>query len=135
MRERIGLHVEQITRTGQPRLNIEFHSVPVDAGHVLIVRIPRSYNAPHRVISQQSNRFWARSSGGKYEPNVDELRLLFNAAPQLADRFRNFRLDRVAKIASDEAPERLMNRGTLTLHVVPLSAFYSVPATLPPGLP
>src|SRR5262252_8760192 len=37
--------------------------------------------------------FYARSSAGKYEPNVDELRLLFGRAPQLSDRIRDFRFD------------------------------------------
>jgi hypothetical protein len=65
----------------------------------------------------------ARSAAGKYEPDVNELRTLFNAGPQLADRIRNFRLDRIAKIAAGQAPVQLMNRGSLILHVVPLSAF------------
>jgi hypothetical protein len=96
-------------------------------GNVLIIRVPRSYNAPHRIIRQNSNRFWARSAAGKYEPDVNELRTLFNAGPQLADRIRNFRLDRIAKIANGETPVPLMNRGILILHIVPLSAFDVTP--------
>jgi len=125
------LRLEQVVRGGlQPRLsNIAFHPVPIKAGgNVLIFRIPRSYNPPHRIIRQGNNRFWARSSGGKYEPDVNELRLLFNAAPQLADRIRNFRLDRVAKLAADDGPVRLMGDGGLILHVVPLSAFDMAPS-------
>lgn len=56
---------------------------------MLMVRVPRSFNPPHRIIRQGSNRFWA--AAGKYEPDVNELRVLFNAGPQLADRIRNFR--------------------------------------------
>lgn len=126
--------LDDIARGGlQPRIvNIEFQPVPIGAGgNVLIIRVPRSYNAPHRVIRQGSTRFWARSSAGKYEPDVNELRKLFNASPQLADRIRNFRLDRVAKIASGQAPVQLMDRGTLILHIVPLSAFDASPTTLP----
>jgi hypothetical protein len=63
----------------------------------------------------------------KYEPDVSELRTLFNAGPQLADRIRNFRLDRIAKIAAGAAPVQLMDRGILVLHVVPLSAFDAIP--------
>jgi hypothetical protein len=116
------LRFEECARTGlEPRLpKIDFHRVPVTGGSILIIRIPRSFNAPHRVIRQNSNRFWARSSGGKYQPNVDELRQLFLAAPQLAERIRNFRIDRIAKIAADQAPVRLMNRGTMVIHIVPL---------------
>jgi hypothetical protein len=127
------LRLEQVARGGlQPRIaNIAFHTVPIQAGgNVLIIRLPRSYNAPHRIIRQGSNRFWARSAAGKYEPDVNELRTLFSAGPQLADRIRDFRLDRVAKIAAGQASVPLMNRGTLIIHIVPLSAF-DVTATLP----
>jgi hypothetical protein len=127
------LRLQQVVRGGvQPRLSsIEFQPVRINAGgNVLVIRIPRSYNPPHRVIRQGSHRFWARSAAGKYEPDVNELRTLFNAGPQLADRIRNFRLDRIAKIAAGEAPVQLMNRGSLILHVIPLSAFDATP-----GLP
>jgi Schlafen, AlbA_2 len=120
------LRLEQVARGGlQPRIvNIDFDPVPIRAGgNVLIIRVPRSYNSPHRVIRQGSTRFWARSAAGKYEPDVNELRTLFNAGPQLADRIRDFRLDRIAKIAAGQAPVQLMNRGTLVVHIVPLSAF------------
>jgi hypothetical protein len=127
------LRLEQIARGGlQPRMaNIAFHAVALQTGgNVLIIRVPRSYNPPHRIIRQGGNRFWARSAAGKYEPDVNELRTLFTAGPQLADRIRNFRLDRIAKIAAGQAPVQLMNRGTLILHIVPLSAF-DVTSALP----
>jgi len=130
------LRLEQIARGGlQPRMaNIAFHPVPIrGGGNVLIIRVSRSYNPPHRVIRQGSNRFWARSAAGKYEPDVNELRLLFNASPLLADRIRNFRLDRIAKIGAGETPVQLMDRGTLVLHVIPLSAFDVASTALPLG--
>jgi hypothetical protein len=116
------LRFEECARTGlEPRLpKLDFHRIVVPGGSILIIRIPRSFAAPHRVIRQNSNRFWARSSGGKYQPNVDELRQLFLVAPELAERIRNFRIDRIAKIAADQAPVRLMNRGILVIHIVPL---------------
>jgi hypothetical protein len=120
------LRLEQVARGGlQPRIaNLSPHVVPIQkGGNVLIIRVPRSYHAPHRIIRQNSNRFWARSAAGKYEPDVNELRTLFNAGPQLADRIRDFRIDRIAKIAAGQAPVQLMNRGILVLHIVPLSAF------------
>jgi|SRR3974390_413652 len=55
------LRLEQVAPGGlQPRIvNIAFHTVPIQAGgNVLIIRIPRSYNPPHRIIRQGSNRFW-----------------------------------------------------------------------------
>ncbi|MBK3660544.1 ATP-binding protein [Bradyrhizobium diazoefficiens] len=120
------LRLEASARTGlQPQIfGFAVQAVPITGGgHVLVLRIPRSYNQPHRVVRKGSNRFWARSSAGKYEPNVDELRGLFTRAPQLADRIRNFRFDRIAKIVGGDTPVPLMGSRPLVLHVAPLSAF------------
>ncbi|MGB8365241.1 MAG: ATP-binding protein [Rhizomicrobium sp.] len=121
------LRLEQLARSGlQPRIsNLEFKSVPISTGgYVLVVRIPRSFNPPHRVVRQGKgqNRFWARSSAGKYEPNVDELRALFTLAPQIADRIRDFRADRVAQIVAGGAPVQLLDQTCLVMHVVPFAA-------------
>jgi hypothetical protein len=105
---------------------LEVREYPITGGgFVLIVRIPRSYNQPHRIIRQGpgNHRFCARSSNGKYEPDVDQLRLLFGRAPQLADRIRDFRFDRIAKIAGNNTPVVLSGGRLLTLHVIPFSAF------------
>jgi hypothetical protein len=119
------LRFEQMARSGlEPRIdNLQFKAIPVVGGTVILVRIPRSYRAPHRVIFQGRNKFWARGSNGKYEPNVDGLRALFTRAPALADRMRNFRIDRIAKIVSDDIPVRLINQCCLIVHVVGFSYF------------
>jgi Schlafen, AlbA_2 len=121
------LRLEQVARGGlQPRLaDIGFHAAAVPGGNVLIVRAPRSFTPPHRVVRQTSNRFWARSNAGKYEPDVNELRSLFLAGPRLAERVQDFRLDRIAKLVAGHGPIQLMERGTLVLHIVPLTAFDS----------
>ena len=49
--------------------------------------------------------------------------MLFGRAPQLSDRIRDFRFDRIAKIAANDAPVPLLDAHALTLHVIPFSAF------------
>jgi hypothetical protein len=121
------LRLESIARSGlQPRVfGLDFRSVPANGGAVIVVRVPRSYNPPHRIIRHGSgqHRFFARSSAGKYEPNVDELRSLFTRAPQLSERIRDFRFDRVAKLAAADGPVKLQGRDAIVMHVVPFSAF------------
>jgi hypothetical protein len=122
------LRLENIALSGlQPRIyGLEVREYPITVGgFVLVVRIPRSYNQPHRIIRQgpRHHRFYARLSNGKYEPDVDQLRLLFGRAPQLADRIRDFRFDRIAKITAKDAPVPLSDGHLLTLHVIPFSAF------------
>lgn len=124
------LRLENIARAGlQPRVyGLAIGGVPISTGGaVLVVRVPRSYNQPHRIVRQGAgnHRFYARSSAGKYEPNVDELRLLFLRAPALSDRIRDFRADRIAKVAANEAPVPLLDARSLIMHVIPFSAFDS----------
>ena len=122
------LRLEQIARSNlQPRIpDLEFKSISLTGGgHALLIRVARSYNPPHRIVRQGKgqNRFWARSSAGKYEPNVDELRTFFTLAPQLTERVRDFRTNRVAKIVARDAPVQLLDQSCLIMHVVPFSSF------------
>jgi hypothetical protein len=120
------LRLEQMARDGLlPRItNLQTRAVPLSGGgFVVVVRVPKSYNPPHRIIFKNSGRFWARSSAGRYEPNVEELRRIFTEAPLLAERVRAFRADRIARIAVHETPVSLLDGGSLVLHVVPFTAF------------
>lgn len=92
-------------------------------GAVIVVRIPRSLHAPHRVIYKGSNRFWMRSSAGKFEPNAEELRQLFTAGAQRRERILAFHQDRVRTILAGKAPVRISNEHSLLiLHIVPFNA-------------
>lgn len=122
------LRLESMARDGiEPRISgLHIHIVPIAAGGVVfIVRVPKSYNPPHRVKFRRSNRYHARSSGGKYEPDVQELRNLFLAAPHLQERVRAFRMERIARIAANETPVPLSSSSPrrAVLHIVPYSAF------------
>jgi Putative DNA-binding domain len=120
--------LDDMARSGlEPRIsNLKTQAVPAPiGGFVIIVRIPRSYSRPHRVIHSESNRFWARSSASakKYQPNVDELRRIFSEAPVLAERIRAFRADRLIRIVDQDTLSFLAGRCLLILHVIPYSAF------------
>lgn len=119
------LRLEQIARGGlAPRVaNLTFHVVPVQNGNVLIIRVPRSFTQPHRIIRRGSNRFWARGAAGKYEPDVNELRRLYLSGSQLSDRIRDFRATRISLVSAGQSPVLLLERGTLIIHLIPLSAF------------
>ena len=54
---------------------------------------------------------------------MDQLRDLFTLAPRIADRTREFRASRLARLAAADAPVTLMHNDLLVLHVVPFSAF------------
>jgi hypothetical protein len=118
--------LEDIARTGlEPRVrNLQTRAIPLAAGGaVIVVRVPRSYAPPHRVIYKNRSRFWARASSGKYEPNVEELRHIFTEASRIAERITAFRTDRIVRIAAGETPVPLGPGGKVAIHVVPVPAF------------
>lgn len=90
---------------------------------VLIIRIPKSYFGPHRVSYRGYNRFWARSTNGKYEMDVPELRQAFNLTGTLNDKIRNFVMDRTAKVYANETPMSLVETAKMVFHILPYMAF------------
>jgi len=118
------LKLQNMIRDGlEPRLvNYDIQPIQVNNdNYVLVIRIPQSWNAPHRVL--KNSKFYGRNSAGKYELDVSELRLAFTLSEQVSDRIRRFRVDRIAKIYGDETPVPLIEGGKLLLHIIPLSAF------------
>ncbi len=113
----------------EPRLpHYDIRSIPAnDPGkYVIIVRVPQSWLAPHRVTYKGHDKFYGRNSAGKYPLDVSELRTAFTLSEQIAERIRNFRVERITTIAGDEAPLPLSDKGKLLLHLIPLSAFTSL---------
>jgi Putative DNA-binding domain len=118
--------LEQIALSGlEPRIpNLQIRSVPVSVGgHVIIVRAPRSFMPPHRVIARNSNRFWARAGTAKYQPNVEQLRRLFSDGPGLSERIRTFQADRLVKITAGETPIPMNRAGKVVMHVISFPSF------------
>ncbi|MGO7306892.1 helix-turn-helix domain-containing protein [Rhizobium ruizarguesonis] len=118
--------LEQIAITGlEPRIrNLEIRPIPLAAGgYLILVRVPRSYLAPHRVILVNSARFYARAGTTTYEPNVDQLRQMFTATPLIADKIKAFHTDRLIRITANETPVAMNAAGKFVIHVVPIPAF------------
>ncbi len=119
--------LENLVRDGiEPRIaGLRMKSVPIGTGgFVLVLRIPKSWNPPHRVSARNTNRLYGRNSGGAYEFSVEELRVLFTSGASALDRVRAFRAERLAKIDSGESIVPLaQNCGKLVLHLVPTAAF------------
>lgn len=106
----------------QPRIiGTKIKAVLLASGkHVLVIRIPRSFSAPHMVNHSGVSRFCGRNSNGKYDLDVHELRLAFNAGEAYAERLRSFRLDRINRLVSGEAPVALSGTHLIVLHILPL---------------
>lgn len=89
---------------------------------VLLIRVPKSWNGPHMTKVGGVKRFYSRTSQGKYEMDVGELRLAFNLTSSIPDRLRTLRLDRLDRIVSGSTPVPLSAGPKLVVHLVPLTA-------------
>jgi hypothetical protein len=123
------LRLEALIRDGvAPRmLPISFHEIRRDPDHpCLLLRVPRSYTGLHMVIYKNLSRFYSRTSGGKYQLDVHEIRAGFVAAETAFERLRRFRLDRIARVLALEAPAPIADGPKLILHAFPVNVLDDV---------
>jgi hypothetical protein len=118
------LRLENMLRDGlEPRVpGIAIQDVSLSNGNlVLIISIPKSWASPHMIKLRNSSRFYARNSAGKYQLDVTEIRSAFIQSARASEFIRDFRIDRIGKIISNEMPARIENTGKIVLHIIPLS--------------
>lgn len=124
--DKIKLRLSQLCQSGlAPRVTkLEMKYVPItEENSVLIVRLGKSLNSPHRVIHSGHNNFYARNSAGSYPLDVNELRDAFNLSGDISERVRTFITNRLIQIDSNQAPLPIMEAGKVVLHVIPLASF------------
>ena len=115
--------IENLLRDSiHPRLvGVQLRALQLSNGnHALLIRIPRSFNAPHMVSHKGVTRFCGRNSNGKYDLDVQELRSAFLANESLSDRLKSFRIDRINKIIAGETPIPLTSVHLMVLHLLPV---------------
>lgn len=117
-----------------PRLTgVRTHWVSLANGRgAMVMRIPGSLTAPHRVIYKKSGRFYGRNSRGKYEMDVHELRLAFTQSEQLPQRFQQLHADAIAAAKGTEMPFAIEDAPTAVVSVAPLGLFreaHNIPIT------
>ncbi|HTR41216.1 MAG TPA: ATP-binding protein [Pseudomonadales bacterium] len=116
--------LEEIIRSSiEPRIpGVRIKPIPgFDDAPVLLIRIPKSWASPHMVIFKNLSRFYSRTSAGKYQLNVTEIRSAFAASGDLRTKITTFRADRLGKIVANETVVSLPASPKLILHLVPLS--------------
>lgn len=123
------LKIESIVRDGiDHRVLIEIKYFKIDeARHILIIRTPKSWFAPHRVIyngySKTKDQFYSRNSAGKYPLDLNELKSAFILEGSLNEKIKNFKDQRIFSIYSHNTPIPLYEGGKIILHIIPLESF------------
>lgn len=99
---------------------------PIRAGErlaVIVVRVPKSWRAPHQVVANSTYRFYGRRARSNAPLDVDALRSLFSLGETIGDRIRRFRNERLALILDGATPQVLEGRAKLIWHAIPFHAF------------
>lgn len=120
------LRWEDILLAGvEPRLpGIKLRWIDCGAkGSVMLIRVPPSPIAPHRVILGRINRFYGRKSNGKYEMDTHELRDAFTASEALPTRLRALHLEAVDMATREELPVGLGDDPKAILSLIPVTFF------------
>lgn len=118
--------LDNIIRDGvEPKiLSVAIQPIPLsNSKFAVLIRIPKSWIGPHRVIFGGHAKFYARNSSGKYEMDIDELRVAFNLTETLTEKIRKFRINRISNILAEETPVPLYANSKIVLHLIPINAF------------
>ena len=124
--DQVITRLENMIRDGiKPRISgINIQAIKVLKTKIaLLIRIPKSWNSPHRVTFKGHEKFYTRSSTGKYPMDVTELRIAFNLSETITERIRRFREDRISKIFSNETPVPFYDNAKVVLHLIPIISF------------
>lgn len=118
------LRLESIIRDSiAPRLaGCRFKTLRFDSQcYVIVLRVPKSWAAPHMITFRCSPEFYARTNAGKYPLDVSELRAAFLLSDTLGQRLARFRDERLEKITKGDTPIPLVTGPKLVLHTIPIS--------------
>ena len=113
------LRLEEIIRTGlEPRAQgIAIGRMALkNENSVIVIYIPRSWQAPHRIAFKNDSKFYGRNSRGKYQFDVAEIRSAFVRSETAGERIRNFRAERLNRIKIGETPIELLNDAKIVIH-------------------
>ena len=120
------LRLQEMTLYGiAPRIQeIEIHPVESGSqGYFIIIRVPSSWNSPHMVSRNKSSKFYGRTSRGKHQLDVEEIRTAFMRSETLVDRMKEFRKTRISSIENNDTPFPLIHSPRVVIHMLPVSAF------------
>jgi len=109
----------------EPRVpGVQVHAVPVavgqSAGHVVVMRVPQSWAAPHR--NRINQHFHVREGQRNRTLDVPDIRALFLRSESAAQKLRDFRSDRLAKVVTGRTPVALGANPKLIVHAISTQA-------------
>ncbi|MGM4982567.1 AlbA family DNA-binding domain-containing protein [Rhizobium sp. 11_C7_N12_5] len=105
-------------------IGVKMEWIPLDEPiGAIIIRVPASLAAPHRVRYKKSGLFFGRNSRGKYEMDAQELRVAFTQSEQLPEKIRQLHADAVEAAGGRDMPFALNAEPAAVVSIIPLALF------------
>ncbi len=122
------LRLEHMIRDGiEPNISSSsLNTYPIllsNSNYVLIMRIGKSWVSPHRVSYKKWNQFYTRSTNGKYQPDIQELKTAFLLSETVGEKIKQFRERRISDIYANELPIPFYSSPKIVLHIIPFISF------------
>lgn len=100
--------IEQMIESGiQPRIplvRVKSINIP-EIGPIILIRVKKSWIAPHMVTFSNLSRFFSRnSSTGKFQLDVQQIGAAFTLQRGLGERLRSWKADRISKAIAENGP-------------------------------
>lgn len=107
----------------EPRLQgLKFLKVSVTGGHVLIVRVPASFDGPHSYrVEGGARKFVLRNGTDTSDMNVDQIRSAFDRTATLAERARQFLAIRMDEVSNGRGRRRITRSPVAAVAIVPIA--------------
>jgi hypothetical protein len=116
--------LEQIIQSGiEPRIPVVLVK-PIEIpnqGPVIVIRVGKSWIAPHMVTFKNRSRFYSRNSTGKLQLDVQQIGAAFAEQRSIGERLRNWKADRIAQALAGEGPVEMEGPFVL-LHFISVAA-------------
>ena len=118
------LKIENVIRQNfRPQLSLyESRAVKISNGNYAVVfRIEQSWNRPHQFRFNNKYLFYSRSSNGRTQIDVEDLRNLFTGVAELKHRIEEFRAARISDLMAGNTPVGSIQFPIIALHFIPIS--------------
>lgn len=115
--------INQTIESGiEPRiLGMQFLSVDIDGGYILVVRVPASFLGPHTIKVNNNRRFVMRNGTNTSDMTFDQIRLAFDRTATLAEQARRLIQERNELLKQRQTPKPLIVGPIKAVHFVPLN--------------
>ena len=124
--DKARLQYESIIRDGiAPRIKFDIKIIDINNTKVLLIRIYKSWNKPHRVEYKYTHKFYSRHSGGKYLLDIEDLRNAFLSSNQTTEKIRAFINIRNQAILDNEGIQPLEGKGKIAFYIIPIDSLIS----------